>query len=51
MLLKRDTEFGIKESDIDSLSEAASKVTRLLNNNPRKVELEDIKDMYRKAMG
>lgn len=41
-------EFGITERDVDDLAVAASKVTRLLNNNPKSMDLESIKSVYRK---
>ena len=44
------TEFGVKESDIPSLSEGVMKVTRLLANNPRKLTLPDAEEIYRKAL-
>ena len=39
---------GIHESDIDSMADAALKVTRLLNNNPKPMNKEDIKTIYKK---
>lgn len=39
-------EFGISERDVDDLAIAASKVTRLLNNNPKPMDLEAIKSVY-----
>ena len=42
-------ELEIKEQAIDEMAEAAMKVTRLLNNNPRKVTLQDVRDIYSKA--
>ncbi|WP_307564086.1 iron-containing alcohol dehydrogenase [Paenibacillus sp. V4I7] len=41
-------EFGITERDVDDLAVAASKVTRLLNNNPKPMDMESIKSVYRK---
>lgn len=41
-------EKGISESDIDSMAEAALKVTRLLNNNPKPMNKDDIKEIYKK---
>lgn len=43
----RDVE--IKESDIQTLSEAAMEQTRLLVNNPREVTLKDAADIYQAA--
>ncbi len=42
-------EFGIPESAIPSMAEAAMKVKRLLDNNPRTVDLEGAESIYRKA--
>ncbi|WP_425058997.1 Long-chain-alcohol dehydrogenase 1 [Sporomusa carbonis] len=41
-------EKGISESDIDFMTEAASKVTRLLNNNPKPMNKDDIREIYKK---
>lgn len=38
--------FGIAASDIDGLVEGASKVTRLLDNNPRPMAREDMRRIY-----
>lgn len=43
------TAFGIPESAIPSMAEAAMKVTRLLENNPRTVTRDDAEDIFRKA--
>lgn len=43
-------EFGIKEDDVTELAEAASKVTRLLNNNPKELSVSDMEDIYRKLL-
>lgn len=43
-------EFGIKEDDVDDLVKAASEVTRLLDNNPKKMLPEDIKTIYCKLL-
>lgn len=43
-------EFGIKEDDVTELAEAASKVTRLLNNNPKDLSVSDMEDIYRKLL-
>lgn len=43
-------EFGITESDIEELSYSASQITRLLDNNPKSLSLEDIKSIYRKLL-
>ncbi|HWR42086.1 iron-containing alcohol dehydrogenase [Sporomusa sp.] len=41
-------EKGISENNIDSMAEAALKVTRLLNNNPKAMNKDDIKAIYKK---
>ncbi|MFB9276902.1 iron-containing alcohol dehydrogenase [Cohnella cellulosilytica] len=38
--------YGVTEADLEGLAEAASKVSRLLNNNPKKLELADIRKLY-----
>lgn len=43
-------EYGVEESDLKDLSVSASKVTRLLNNNPKSLDLEDIENIYRKLL-
>lgn len=47
---KHLTEFGIKEKDIPGLAEGVMKVTRLLNNNPRVITLEDAVQIYKNAL-
>ena len=42
-------ELDIPESAIPEMAKAAMLVTRLLDNNPRKVELKDAEAIYRKA--
>jgi alcohol dehydrogenase class IV len=42
--------LGVSKSDIPSLAKAALKVTRLLNNNPRKVTQDDAERIYLKAL-
>lgn len=39
-------EYNITDTDLDGLVDAASKVTRLLNNNPKEMTKEDIKQIY-----
>ena len=39
-------EFGGKESDLDDLALSASKVTRLLANNPKELSIDEIKGIY-----
>ena len=43
-------EFGVKKSDIPALAKAVLLVTRLLNNNPRRVSYEDAVAIYTKAL-
>ena len=47
---KHLSEFGIKEKDIPGLAEGVMKVTRLLNNNPRVITLEDAVQIYKDAL-
>ncbi|QUN32154.1 iron-containing alcohol dehydrogenase (plasmid) [Cupriavidus sp. KK10] len=42
--------FGVLEAHIDALAVAASKVTRLLGNNPKPLDLDDIKAIYRRLL-
>lgn len=44
-------EVGVEESDLTNLAEEASKIDRLLSNNPRKLTRDDIKNIYRDAFG
>lgn len=44
------TEFGVTENDVQNLAESAAKVTRLLNNNPKSVSIEEMKIIYRKLL-
>ncbi|WP_208587782.1 iron-containing alcohol dehydrogenase [Gracilibacillus suaedae] len=43
-------EYGVKNSDLKELSVSASKVTRLLNNNPKTLSLEEIENIYRQLL-
>jgi alcohol dehydrogenase class IV len=43
-------DFGITDKDIPGLAEGVMKVTRLLANNPRVVNLKDAGDIYRAAL-
>jgi len=43
-------DVGVKKADIPILTESAAKVTRLLENNPQKIEVSDIKTIYEKAL-
>ncbi|MCF8025015.1 MAG: iron-containing alcohol dehydrogenase [Desulfobacteraceae bacterium] len=40
------SEFGVQKKDVPALAEGVMKVTRLLANNPRKIELEDARQIY-----
>ena len=41
---------GVAEKDLEIMVEAASKVTRLLNNNPKPMTKEDIRNIYQKIL-
>jgi alcohol dehydrogenase class IV len=41
--------IGIPEEALEPMSQAVVQITRLLNNNPRKVTLEDARAIYREA--
>ncbi len=41
---------GITEADLDGMVEAAAKVTRLLDNNPKPMNKEDIRGIYKKLL-
>lgn len=43
-------DFGVKKEDIPSLAEGVMKVTRLLANNPRKINLDDAKKIYESVL-
>lgn len=43
-------EIGIKVQDVDAMVEAACKVTRLLDNNPKRMLPEDMKKIYCKLL-
>jgi len=47
---KNLSEFGISEKDVPVLSEGVMKVTRLLANNPRVINLEDAVEIYKAAL-
>ena len=38
--------YGVQAKDIENLANAASKVTRLLDNNPKKLEITDMQKIY-----
>ncbi len=44
-------EVGVTASDISDLAEEASKIDRLLNNNPRWLTVKEIKKIYEEAYG
>jgi len=41
---------GVTEKDLEIMVEAASKVTRLLNNNPKPMTKEDMRNIYQKIL-
>lgn len=43
-------QFGVSESHLDALAEAASKVKRLLGNNPKSLSHADIKAIYQRLL-
>lgn len=43
--------FGVTKEDIPKMAEEASKIDRLLSNNPRKLSLKDIEEIYYNALG
>lgn len=43
-------EMNISEKQLDIMVESASKVTRLLDNNPKKLTKEDMREIYRKII-
>lgn len=46
----RLADFGIEPDDIQTLSESAYQVKRLLNNNPRELTIPDIVQIYEKLL-
>ncbi|MFC5651942.1 iron-containing alcohol dehydrogenase [Paenibacillus solisilvae] len=44
------TAFGVSEDDVLDISKSAMNVTRLLNNNPKAVSIEDVQEIYRKLL-
>ena len=42
--------YKIPESDIDVLAQAAFAIKRLMDNNPRKMDIEDIKNIYKRLL-
>ena len=43
-------QFGVSETHLDVLAEAASKVKRLLGNNPKPLSHADIKAIYQRLL-
>lgn len=41
---------GVPEADLDSMAEEAFSIRRLLDNNPRDIQVADIKTIYRTAL-
>ncbi len=48
-IISRMRDLDIPEDALDTMAEGAMKVTRLLNNNPREVKLEDARQIYGNA--
>jgi len=48
-IIQRISQLDIPESAIDEMAAGAMKVTRLLNNNPKPVTLEDASHIYKQA--
>lgn len=42
--------FGVSEAHLQPLAEAALKVKRLLGNNPKPLDLDDIKGIYKRRL-
>jgi len=42
--------YGVKEEELPEISVSASQVTRLLNNNPKKLSVADIEAIYRQLL-
>jgi alcohol dehydrogenase class IV len=42
--------YGVTEADLDTLVEAASQVTRLLDNNPKPLARSDMRAIYRRLL-
>lgn len=43
--------FGVTKEDVPKMAEEASKIDRLLSNNPRKLTVKDIEEIYYNALG
>jgi alcohol dehydrogenase len=48
-IISRMRELGVPESAIDPMAESAMKVTRLLNNNPKELSIDDVRQIYQNA--
>jgi len=48
-LPSRMRDIGVKENDIRSMAEATMGVTRLLRNNPRRVTVDDLEQIFKRA--
>ncbi len=46
---ERLRDIGIPEGAIGQMAQSAAKVTRLLNNNPREMTIDDVKQIYKNA--
>ena len=46
---RRMREFGVNQEDLPSMARVALQVTRLMNNNPRKMTEHDALSIYKKA--
>jgi alcohol dehydrogenase len=44
------TDFGITAQQLDALAQSAARVERLLNNNPRKLSVAEIKSIYQELL-
>jgi alcohol dehydrogenase class IV len=43
-------EYGVEEESIESMAVAALEVKRLMDNNPKVLDKEDVKSIYRKLL-
>lgn len=43
-------QFGVPESDLETLVASGMEVTRLLNNNMRKITQEDARNIYKQVL-
>jgi alcohol dehydrogenase class IV len=48
-IISKMSELGIPKSAIEPMTEGAMKVTRLLNNNPKELSIEDVREIYTNA--